>query len=341
MTILAGLPDRAGARPPHAGDVAVTAWSLHLPGTGLTAVVPGLPAEPGAPACPAHEAHQLLGRKGLLNKDAATRLALCAAHRALGLRPGTGQAAGPPDPGVAVVASSNLGNVGTVVDVVRTVRADRSREISPLSAPRASSNVLSSAVAIWFGFAGPNFMLCSGATSGMDAVIIGARLVRAGRASRVVVVGAEPADEAAAALHRLRGPGRPALREGAACVILQAAGQAPGAPLLRPVPDGTGVPVGGAGEAIVVAGADAHRVGSRDGPGGPAFPAAWVIGLTAAVGDLYGTLGVAQIAVAAAIAGARNEPGCIRAVCGDASDGWRAADIIPRPKAKGQVDPHL
>jgi 3-oxoacyl-[acyl-carrier-protein] synthase II len=354
VRIPAGLPGRTrtgAARTgiphtgvPRTGAVAVTAWSLHLPGIRHADVIPGLVSPPGLPggeypACPPEKAHELLGRKGLLNKDAATRLALCAVHRALGLRPRAGRAAGPPDPRVAVVASSNLGNVGAVIDVVRAVRAGRRKEISPLAAPGASSNVLSSAVAIWFGFGGPNLMLCSGAPSGIDAVAAGARLVRAGRADRVIVVGAEPADEVAAALHGLRGPDRPPLREGAAAVVLQAAEHAPAAPqLLTPVPGDPpqpaepavpAEPVLDGGDVILVTASG--QAGSRPGRDGRAITAAPVIDLAGAVGDLYGALGVAQTAVAAAIASAYEEAVRVRIVCGDAPDGWRTADVVSEP----------
>ncbi|HEU4425171.1 MAG TPA: hypothetical protein VFR67_21795, partial [Pilimelia sp.] len=41
-----------------------------------------------AEAPPAERAGLVVGRKGLLYKEPATRLALCAVHRALGLPPG-------------------------------------------------------------------------------------------------------------------------------------------------------------------------------------------------------------------------------------------------------------
>jgi 3-oxoacyl-[acyl-carrier-protein] synthase II len=271
-------PDRAGA-----GPVLVTGWSLHLP--GLPADPPdlvGVTAPGGDPPCPPEAAHRLLGRKGLLGKDAATRLALCAVHRALGLTPGE-RPGGDPDPATAVVASSNLGNVGTVVDVVRAVHRGGRREVSPLAAPSASSNVVASTVAIWFRCGGPGLMVCSGAASGLDAVRLAVLLLRAGRAQRVVVVGTEPADTAAVALLAGAGPGA-ALRAGAACVLLQLGpgrpgGTGPGGPVLLTV--GAEQPPGcaeGAPEESVGSGALAAAVG----------------------GDLYGAAGVAQVAVAAA-----------------------------------------
>lgn len=196
------------------GTVAVTGCGLYIPG------VDG--------AFPPGEEHRLLGRKGLLYKEQATRLALCAVHRALGLPPGAPRADGPPDPATAVVASSNLGNVATVRKVVETLREGSGRDVSPLDAPNASSNVVASTVAIWFRFGGPNLMVCSGATSGLDAIALGSLLLRAGRASRVVVVGAEPDDEVARSL-------RAGVRAGAAALVLEPAERAGSGALLSEV----------------------------------------------------------------------------------------------------------
>ena len=313
-------PAPVGRRP--AGELAVAAWALHVPGPGLAEAVPELPclpAEPAGGACPPDGAGLLLGRKGLLNKDPATRLALCAVHRALGLAPGERRPAGPPDAGVAVVASSNLGNLATVADMVRSVRAGRPREISPLTAPGASSNILASSVAIWFGFGGPNLMICSGATSGADAIAMAGLLLRARRARRVVVVGAEPADPVAKAVHGSRAAGSYPLREGAACVILTQPGGEP-LPLLTATVPASGGPPPKAGAAVLL------------GPGPP--PA---IDLAARWGDLYGAMGVAQAAVAAALAA--RPPGrpavTASAVCGDDHDGWRTVTVRPPPGEPG------
>lgn len=170
----------------------------------------------GAPERPA----ELLGRKGLLGKEPATRMALCAVHAALGLPAGRR-----PDARLhtdtAVVACSNLGNVETVAAVARAARTNGIREVSPMAAPNASSNVIASTVALWFGFGGPNLMICSGAPAGLDGLRTAVRLLRAGRAARVVVVGAEPDDEVATAVYG------PSLRAGAACVVLEASARGP------------------------------------------------------------------------------------------------------------------
>lgn len=208
------------------GILSVTGWSLHLPGADLSTA--GTGEWTRAEAVTADRAATVLGRKGLLAKDPATRLALCAVHRALGLAPGRHPVA-EPVPGTAVVACSNLGNVETVARVARTVAEAGGAAVSVLDAPGVSSNVVSSAVALWFGFGGPNLMICSGARSGRAGLRTAALLLAAGRAERVVLVGVEPADEIATALHA----GATPLRAAAACVLLTA-GPGPLAVHVRP-----------------------------------------------------------------------------------------------------------
>jgi 3-oxoacyl-[acyl-carrier-protein] synthase II len=281
--------------------VAVTGWAVHVPGEDLSGLVPGLR---GSPAPPAEHAHELLGRRGLLAKEPATRLALCAVHRALGLAAGAPPGrAGSPDPATAVVAASNLGNVATVCDMARTVLHGSVRDVSPMDAPNASSNVIASSVAIWFRLGGPNLMVCSGATSGLDAAALGRLLLRAGRARRVVVVGAEPDDEDAAAL-------QPGLRAAAAAVVLEPGG-VPGWPRLELGRHAAARPEPTAPTLI--------------GPAGPGARALRVIDLTSRLGDTSGALGVLQLALGAALVAA-GEPS-VALVCGDEVDGWRQASI--------------
>ncbi|WP_018680607.1 beta-ketoacyl synthase N-terminal-like domain-containing protein [Actinokineospora enzanensis] len=190
--------------------------------TGCSVYVPDL----GAPG--PEKAKQVLGRKGLLYKEPATRLALCAVHRALGGEDGVWVEPGEVDPHTAVVAASNLGSVSSIVDTVRTARAEGWRSVSPLAAPNASANVIASTVAIWYRFGGPNLLFCSGALAGMDAIAAGGLLIRSGRARRVVVVGAEPEDPVAREVHAGRSGKPRQLRQGAGCLLLEPAG-APGA----------------------------------------------------------------------------------------------------------------
>ncbi|MFB7503142.1 hypothetical protein, partial [Streptomyces broussonetiae] len=58
-------------------QVVLAGWAVHVPGR-TAAELPGSPQEP---ACSAADAKLVLGRKGLLGKEPATRLALCARAR--------------------------------------------------------------------------------------------------------------------------------------------------------------------------------------------------------------------------------------------------------------------
>lgn len=251
----------------------VTAWSLHLPGVDLEPVL----AEPASdwarqPAVPPERAAEVLGRKGMLYKEPATRLALCAVHRAfgvpLGKRPGF-----EPDPGTAVVVASNLGNVEAVARVTRTVRDEGGSAVSVLDAPNASSNIVASTIALWFGFGAANLMVCSGEGAGFDGLELAMVLLRAGRAEKVVLVGVEPDDPVATGLYAKSGR----LRAGAACLVLEHPGaqREPGRQLTL---------------------TDPHEVDLTVGPGGDVDPArAW--------GDFYGAQDVIALALAAELAG--------------------------------------
>ena len=292
--------------------VAVSSYSIHLPTDDRFGPADaGLP--PVEPGCPADRAHTLLGRKGLLYKEPATRLALCAVHRALGLPDGV-RPDGPLDPGTAVVVASNLGNVATVVDVTRAVAREGSRGVSPMAAPNASSNVIASSIALWFRLGGPNLMVCSGETAGLDALALGVLLLRARRADRVLVVGAEPDDETAVTV---RGSAAaPPLRAGAACVVLEPATRA-AAPLAT-------VTVG----PTVRRRADVPPWSARVvvGPGHLDPASAW--------GDCYGAQGVLQTALAVRLV-AEGADG-VAVLCGGDDDGWRTALLAATVTTGGQ-----
>jgi 3-oxoacyl-[acyl-carrier-protein] synthase II len=196
--------------------LAVLATALHVPGRD--------------DAVPAAEAKKVLGRKGLLGKEPATLLALCAVHRMFGLPPGRPAESVSAD--TAVLVASNLGNVATVCSIVDSVRAEGTKGVSPLDAPNASSNVIASTIAIWYGLTGPNIAVCSGATAGLDAVRLASLLLRTGRAARALVVGVEPADEIATGIAG-------EVVEGAASVLLGLSDE-PG-PSLGPVRDVDGI----------------------------------------------------------------------------------------------------
>ena len=301
-------------------SVAVTRYAVHIPGRRWPDLKPGADA-----ACAAEEAHRVLGRKGLLGKDQATRLALCAAHRVFGLPPGLLAEPLPGSDRTAVVVASNLGNVSTVCEVVDTVRSEAARGVSPMAAPNASSNIIASSLAIRYGFKGPNLMLCSGATCGTDAVQAGARLIRAGRADRVLVVGVEPDDAAARGIAATASVPGPSLTAAAAALVLEAAG-------------------GGEAEFLLedfARGPDPKSVTSAADMCLAAHPGAPGVDLAAWLGSPYGAFGVLQVAVAVAllqgerVAGVRANAGASRVVAtaGCPDDGYAAVAVRRRSGA--------
>lgn len=190
--------------------------------TGASVAVPGnvklteLASVQERPAEPVDIKARVPGR-GLRYKDRATQLAFCAAYEALvdaGLLTPDGLTV--EGEAIAVVASSNFGNVDTVCRVVQTIADEGAARVSPMDLPNASSNVIASSVAIRYGLRGPNLMLCNGSTSGLDAVHWAAGLITSRRASHALVIGVEPDNEEVRKL-----AGRTEILDGAAALVLQ------------------------------------------------------------------------------------------------------------------------
>lgn len=313
--------------------VVVERYAVHVPGLSWPELTPG--ADEAARAATAQAAHTVLGRKGLLGRDQATRLALCAVHRMFGLPPGPLAEPLPHAARTAVVVASNLGNAGGVCEMVDAVRGAQPGGISPVTAPNASSNIVASSIAIRYGFTGPNVMVCSGATAGLDAVEAAALLLRAGRCDRAVVVGVEPDDDVAvaAAAHEsvLGGP----LTAAAAALLLRA-GDATGI-------DGTDGTDGTDGVRLspVVRGPEPGALPLPAGTALAAHPAAPGIDLTARIGGAsYGALGVLQVALAAALLAGEAPAGlphpadaAVSVTCGCPDDGYAALRVSRTPQS--------
>ncbi|MFB8237921.1 beta-ketoacyl synthase N-terminal-like domain-containing protein [Kitasatospora purpeofusca] len=308
--------------------------------TGVGVVLPRAASareliEPGLADAPPVEPKDLVGRKGLRYKDRATQLAYCSARAALrdaallddedGLKVAA--------LGVAVVVSSNYGNIDTVTRAMDTITRETAAAGSPMDLPNASSNVVASSVAIRFGLRGPNLMLCNGATSGLDALRWGADLIRAGRVSRTLVLGVEPDNEAVRAFVG----GTPTV-DGSAAVVLESAEAAAGrgVPALAVL----GAGVRGAGLATTLA----RLTASAGGP-----PALWQVpetdtlpeglldgvpreDLGARFGLASGALGVLQCAAAVGRF-ARGGDGPVFASSGSDADDASAGLVLLRPAA--------
>lgn len=276
-------PVAAGTTAPRAwvhlpdAPAAVLATAALLPGRGVRTPADLLDAG-GAPAPWDFDPHALLGRKGVRYKDRATLLALAACAVALdGLAPAADATRS------AVVVASCYGNVGTVCDVAAAIERDGTGAISPMDLPNASSNVVAAALAIRFGVTGVCLSVCNGHASGWDALVWAGRLLAAGRADRVLVVGVETPS---AAERHVRGTAAAPLLDGAAVALLaRPEGDAPtaGRTTRTPAPvaaDAEAAGVGGVLDlvaAVAAVGRDGGAV-RLDAPGArPGRPAAWTV----------------------------------------------------------------
>ncbi|MER6300598.1 beta-ketoacyl synthase N-terminal-like domain-containing protein [Kitasatospora sp. NPDC001539] len=312
-------------------NVVVTGTGVVLP----RAASAGELIEPGPADAPPVEPKDLLGRKGLRYKDRATQLAYCAARAALrdaALVDTAGALAVAPL-SVAVVVSSNYGNIDTITRAMDTITRETAAAGSPMDLPNASSNVVASSVAIRFGLRGPNLMLCNGATSGIDALRWGAGLIRAGRVARALVLGVEPDNEAVRAFL-----GGARTVDGSAAVVLEDAAAAAerGAPALAVLGDA----VRGAGLAASL-GRLSDAAGERPAlwqvPETDDLPGALLDGvprqdLGARFGLASGALGVLQCAAAVGWF-ARGGAGPVYASAGGDADDASAGLVLLRPAA--------
>ena len=159
-------------------------------GLGAFVYEPGAPdAATGAPMPDPDNARDWLGRRGLLGKNRATRMALCAAHGLTVLR----GAEAPPGGRTGVVVSSNFSNADVVIRDASRLYWEGEAALSPVDAPTHSANIIGSSLAIRHEWRGPNVSVCSGRRAGAEALEIASLLLAAGRCDRVVVLGVDDA----------------------------------------------------------------------------------------------------------------------------------------------------
>lgn len=247
--------------------------------------------------------------RGMRHKDRASRLALRAASLALRDQ---SQALTDPD-SVAVIVSSNFGNLDTACEFVDTIAAETVSGLSPMRVPHMSSNVTACWVALEHGLRGPNITLSSGTASGLDAMFWAGNLLAARRASMVLVVGVEPDTKPVQRLHRSQGA--ESWLDGAVCLVVETAQHA-AARGARPR-----ALISGYGRAVDRETAEhqassavlSQPMGLYVGAAGYYAPA---LDLTARLGRCSGALGVLQCAAAAAWLD-QTDYGSVLAVAGD------------------------
>ncbi|MBM0278026.1 beta-ketoacyl synthase N-terminal-like domain-containing protein [Micromonospora tarensis] len=276
--------------------VLVTGVGVVLPGGGRLADLGRTEAGSLEPVDP----RSRINRRGLRYKDRATQLAFCAAEEALndaGLYAPAAEA--PVRAEIGIVVSSNFGNLDTVCRVTGTIGAEGTLAASPMDLPNASSNVIASSLAIRFGLAGANLMLCSGATSGLDALSWGRRLITAGRCRQVLVLGTEPDNETVREF-----TDTPRMLDGAVGVVLEDAGTAAARGAVPRLTLGTACRGGTLADCVAVLAA--HGAPARWYPPEAVtadvldglFPGATRVDLAQVWGASSGALGVLQCAAA-------------------------------------------
>jgi len=203
----------------------ITAWSAVSPygldrscfadgiRSGRAAMVWADPAGPAsARAClvPGFDQREALGRKGTKGMDRLTGFAVHAVAKAGAHR----------GPDTAVVLGTTTGSVKSVADFTRaSMTGERPFDVDPVRIPSVVMNTPAGHSAIWHGITGPNATIASGRASGLLGLSYARRLLRTGRARRVLCGAAEEYSTARSWLSH-----GALLGEGAAVLRLEAEG---------------------------------------------------------------------------------------------------------------------
>src|SRR5947209_644091 len=180
-----------GATTPLAGNLPET-WQAVLRGASGARVLDEewaaqLPVRIAATA--AVDPATLLEPSVVRTLDRSQQLALLAAQEAW-----TDAGAPGIDPHrLAVVVSSGIGGITTLLDQDRVLRTQGARRVSPLTVPRIMPNGPAATVGLWLEARAGVHTPVSACASGAEAIALGLDLIRAGRADVVVCGGVEAA----------------------------------------------------------------------------------------------------------------------------------------------------
>ncbi len=150
--------------------------------------VQDLPVTLGA-EIPGFSARDYLGEGNLRPLDRTARLAASATERALadaGLSTEDRHRLS-----VGLILGTVFGSVGTISAFDRRGLEAGPRYVKPLDFANSVINAAAGQTAIWHGLPGVNSTICSGTSSGLQALAYGADLIRGGRADILVAGGAE------------------------------------------------------------------------------------------------------------------------------------------------------
>jgi 3-oxoacyl-(acyl-carrier-protein) synthase len=128
--------------------------------------------------------------------------------------------------GAGVVAGYALATLDTNELFNRRLLDKGPRWVDPRLFPATTPNAGAGQIAIALGLTGPNFAVCSGLASGLEALTVAAELVAAGDAERILVVAADDAGPAARHWVEIAAPGRAQAR-GAVAALIEAGDSGP------------------------------------------------------------------------------------------------------------------
>lgn len=187
----------------------------------------GMWSVPDETAClvPGFDLREVLGKKGTRSMDRVSGLAVTAVGQLLAEVPG-GRAED-----TAIVLATTTGSAETGLTFTKaSLRADNPLHVDAGQVPGGAMNCAAGLCAIWHQLKGPNTTLAGGRTAGLSALAYATRLLRSGRATRVICMAAEEFSSARAWMeHHSRDADDSALLgEGAAVLLVEAAGPGTG-----------------------------------------------------------------------------------------------------------------
>lgn len=146
----------------------------------------------GVGLCTDFDAFKLLNRREALRMDRFCQLAVVAADEAVGQ---AGWAGGPPaaPERVHCVIGTAIGGLDTLESQLGTLRTEGADYVSPLTVPMLMANAAPAHLSMRFGLAGEAAALSTACSSGAQAIVAGARVIRSGEADAAIVGGAEAA----------------------------------------------------------------------------------------------------------------------------------------------------
>jgi 3-oxoacyl-[acyl-carrier-protein] synthase II len=134
------------------------------------------------------EASRYVNVRGMRLYSRATRLALAATSLALADAGLEGGAGGALDASLGLVMGSTFAHLETLLDYDRSLVSEGLNQTNPALMPLAIPSAPGAAIALGVGAKAFAVTVGGGSTAGLEALALGARLVRAGRARACVVV---------------------------------------------------------------------------------------------------------------------------------------------------------